>query len=196
VAAAQQISLLLFNCSLCRLATALHVALVVAQLYAFAAPMRPLDLVLNALLADMLLVGVDSPAACRATVANYSPLPGEPESACETARSAVLTRAFVCGSLQMGLSMAMHASPFFKGGSDVQGHYRSGALALQMLVSTALLPSTVLEPPALRAPLSLIASMAISVVWGQWRISWVDVGLLWAWNVAGHIAIFCVWRVI
>ena len=44
----------------------------------------------------------------------------------------MVAKAFVCGALLMGLSMAMHASPFFKGGGDVRGHYRSAALARKL----------------------------------------------------------------
>ena len=86
-----------------------------------------------------------------------------------------------------GVTLAVHASPLFKGGGDQHGEYRSAALALQVMISTALLPAATGPWSLARCPVHLLLAAAISVAWGACRISWLDVGLLWGWDLIGHM---------
>ena len=83
--------------------------------------------------------------------------------------------------------MTVHASPLFEAGGDERSLYRSSILALQMVVSTALLPLVVAR--ATETVLALGGALAVSVVWGALRVVWLDVALLWLWNVVGHAVI-------
>ena len=65
--------------------------------------------------------------------------------------------------------------------------YRSAALTLQLIISTALLPAAMGPWSLARWPVHLLLAAAISIVWGVLRISWLDVGLLWLWDLIGHI---------
>ena len=86
--------------------------------------------------------------------------------------------------------MTAHASPFFEGGDDKHGEYRSAILALQMAVSTALLPLVATRTPYhLTFLLAQALALAISIAWGLLRVSWLDVVLLWLWNLVGHAVI-------
>ena len=78
----------------------------------------------------------------------------------------------------------------------VSGSYRSAALALQIIVSTALLPITVDGCSATRAvPLHSFVALAASLAWGcSRRISWLDVILVWTWSAIGHLSIGFVTR--
>ena len=64
VAAARHAVSLLCCCCLARLAACWHVLFVVSLLYAFPRPMRPLDLVAIALVADALLLSFDPDSLC------------------------------------------------------------------------------------------------------------------------------------
>ena len=83
--------------------------------------------------------------------------------------------------------MTVHASPLFEAGGDERSLYRSSILALQMVVSTALLPLVVAR--ATETVLALGGALTVSVVWGALRVVWLDVALLWLWNVVGHAVI-------
>ncbi len=162
-------------CSCVRLAACWHEAVVIAVLYAFARPLRTLDLVLIALVADSLLCSIRTGRQ-----------PADPEAP----RGSAWAGALVHGTLMAGVTMTAHASPFFEGGGDQHGEYRSAALALQIVVSTALLPAATGPPWSLaRWPVHLLLAAAISIAWGVLRISWLDVGLLWAWDCIGHLVI-------
>ena len=95
--------------------------------------------------------------------------------------------ALVHGTLMAGVTLAAHASPLFEGGGDQHGEYRSAALTLQVIISTALLPAALGPWSLARWPVHLLLAAAISIAWGVLRISWLDVGLLWLWDLIGHI---------
>ena len=100
--------------------------------------------------------------------------------------------AVVHGSLMAGVTMTAHASPFFEGGDGKHSEYRSAILALQMVVSTALLPlvtGLTRMPDLLTFILAQALAIAISIAWGLLRVSWLDVVLLWLWNLVGHAVI-------
>ena len=85
--------------------------------------------------------------------------------------------------------MTVHASPLFEAGGDERSLYRSSILALQMVVSTALLPLVATRERTTETVLALGGALAVSVVWGALRVTWLDVALLWLWNLVGHAAI-------
>ena len=83
--------------------------------------------------------------------------------------------------------MTVHASPLF--GGDERSLYRSSILALQMVVSTALLPLVAARGRTTETVLALGEALAVSIVWGALRVTWLDVALLWLWNLVGHAVI-------
>ena len=85
--------------------------------------------------------------------------------------------------------MTVHSSPFFEAGGDERSLYRSSILALQMVVSTALLPLVATRERTTETLLALGGALAVSVVWGALRVTWLDVALLWLWNLVGHAVI-------
>ncbi len=85
------------------------------------------------------------------------------------------------------VALTAHVSPLFEGGGDQHGEYRSAALTLQVIISTALLPAAMGPWSLARWPVHLLLAAAISIAWGVLRISWLDVGLLWLWGLIGHI---------
>ena len=85
--------------------------------------------------------------------------------------------------------MTVHTSPLFEAGGDERSLYRSSILALQMVVSTALLPLVAARERTTETVLALGGALAVSVVWGALRVVWLDVALLWLWNVVGHAVI-------
>ena len=157
-------------CSAVRGAAFVHQAIVIPILYAFARPLRTLDLVLITLTADILLCSFRTPCVRHQRV--------EPRP---------LWSAVVCGTLMAGVTMTVHASPFF--GGDERSLYRSSILALQMVVSTALLPLVAARERTTETVLALGEALAVSIVWGALRVTWLDVALLWLWNLVGHAVI-------
>ena len=89
---------------------------------------------------------------------------------------------------QLTTAMSAHASPLFEAGGDQRSQYRSSILALQMVVSTALLPLAAARARATEA-VALGEALAVSIVWGALRVTWLDVALLWVWNLVGHAMI-------
>ena len=85
--------------------------------------------------------------------------------------------------------MTVHASPLFEAGGDQRSQYRSSILALQMVVSTALLPLVAARERTTETVLALGEALAVSVVWGALRVTWLDVALCWVWNLVGHAVI-------
>ncbi len=85
--------------------------------------------------------------------------------------------------------MTMHASPLFEAGGGPRSQYRSSILALQMVVSTALLPLVAARERTTETVLALGEALAVSIAWGALRVSWLDVALLWVWNLVGHAMI-------
>ena len=86
--------------------------------------------------------------------------------------------------------MTVHASPLFEAGGDERSLYRSSILALQMVVSTALLPLVAArERTTTETVLALGEALAVSIVWGALRVTWLDVALCWVWNLVGHAVI-------
>ena len=85
--------------------------------------------------------------------------------------------------------MTVHASPLFEAGGDERRLYRSSILALQMVVSTALLPLVATRERTTETVLALGEALAVSIVWGALRVTWLDVTLLWLWNLVGHAVI-------
>ena len=144
----------------------------IAALYAFARPPRALDLVLIALVADSLLCSIRT---------------GRQPAHAEAPQGPTWAGALVHGTLMAGVTLTAHASPLFAGGGDRHGEYRSAALALQVIISTALLPAAMAPWSLARWPVHLLLAAAISIAWGFLRITWLDVGLLWLWDLFGHI---------
>ena len=85
--------------------------------------------------------------------------------------------------------MTVHASPLFEAGGDERSRYRSSILALQMVVSTALLPLVATRERTTETVLALGEALAVSIVWGALRVTWLDVALCWVWNLVGHAVI-------
>ena len=85
--------------------------------------------------------------------------------------------------------MTVHASPFFEAGGDERSLYRSSILALQMVVSTALLPLVAARERTTETVLALGEALAVSIVWGALRATWLDVALCSVWNLSGHAVI-------
>lgn len=141
-------------------------------LYAFARPLRTLDLVLISLTADSLLCSF-----CTSCVRHQHVEPRPWWSA------------VVCGSLVAAITMSVHASPLFEAGGDQRSQYRSSILALQMVVPTALLPLVAARERTTETVLALGEALAVSIAWGALRVSWLDAALLWLWNLGGHAVI-------
>ena len=55
-----------------------------------------------------------------------------------------------------------------------------------MVVSTALLPLVATRERTTETVLALGEALAVSIVWGALRVTWLDVALCWVWNLAGH----------
>ena len=55
-----------------------------------------------------------------------------------------------------------------------------------MVVSTALLPLVATRERMTETVLALGEALAVSVVWGALRVTWLDVALCWVWNLGGH----------
>ena len=161
-------------CCRVRFAACWHEGIVIAALYAFARPPRALDLVLIALVADSLLCSIRT---------------GRQPADAEAPQGPAWAGALVHGTLMAGVTLTAHASPLFAGGGDQHGEYRSAALTLQVIISTALLPAAMGPWSLIRWPVHLLLAAAISISWGFLRISWLDVGLLWFWDLVGHIVI-------
>ena len=85
--------------------------------------------------------------------------------------------------------MTLHASPLFAAGGGPRSQYRSSMLALQMVVSTELLPLVAARERTTETVLALGEALAVSIVWGALRVTWLDVALLWLWNLVGHAVI-------
>ena len=85
--------------------------------------------------------------------------------------------------------MTVHASPLFEAGRGQRSQYRSSILALQMVVSTALLPLVAARERTMETVLALGEALVVSIAWGALRVSWLDVALLWLWNLCGHAMI-------
>ena len=188
--AARRTTMLLQDCFVTRLAVCCHTAMVVAILYLVARPMRPLDLYVNALVADALLLSVDPPTALRRNIMQRFVQSSQLSCKPKKNITAWLTSSFIYGLLETLLTIGLHATPLLEGGGDAKGEYRSAALALQMPVSAALLPLAIDDTVTMRAPIPLGATILASVAWGLFRITWTDVALVWAWSVLGHIGIF------
>ena len=62
-------------------------------------------------------------------------------------------------------------------------------LALQMVVSTALLPLVAVRERTGETALAMGEAFAVSIVWGTLRVTWLDVALCWIWNLVGHAVI-------
>ena len=169
---ARQAAASLSHCCHVRFAACWHEGVVIAALYAFARPPRALDLVLIACVADSLLCSIRT---------------GREPAEYAAPQGPTWAGALVHGTLMAGVTLAVHASPLFKGGGDQHGEYRSAALALQVMISTALLPAATGPWSLARCPVHLLLAAAISVAWGACRISWLDVGLLWGWDLIGHM---------
>ncbi len=139
----------------------------IAALYAFARPPRALDLVLIAFVADSLLCSIRT---------------GRQPAEHEAPQGPTWAGALVHGTLMASVALTAHVSPLCEGGGD-----QSAALALQVIISTALLPAAMGPWSLARWPVHLLLAAAISIAWGVLRISWLDVGLLWLWDLIGHI---------
>ena len=85
--------------------------------------------------------------------------------------------------------MTVQASPLFEAGGDQRSQYRSSVIALQMVLATALLPLVATRERTTETVLALGGALAVSVVWGALRVTWLDVALLWLWNLVGHAVI-------
>ena len=85
--------------------------------------------------------------------------------------------------------MTVHASPLFEAGGGPRSQYRSTVLAMQIVVSTALLPLVAARERTTETVLALGGALAVSVVWGALRVTWLDVALCWVWNLVGHAVI-------
>ena len=85
--------------------------------------------------------------------------------------------------------MTVHTSPLFEAGGDERSLYRSSILALQMVVSTALLPLVATRERTTETVLALGEALAVSIAWGALRVSWLDAALLWLRNLGGHAVI-------
>ena len=85
--------------------------------------------------------------------------------------------------------MTVHTSPLFEAGGGQRSQYRSSILALQTVVSTALLPLVATRERTTETVLALGEALAVSIVWGALRVTWLDVALLWLWNLVGHAVI-------
>ena len=165
----RQAAVSLSLCCRVRFAACWHEGIVIAALYAFARPPRALDLVLIAFVADSLLCSIRT--GCQ---------PAEHEAP----QGPTWAGALVHGTLMASVALTAHVSPLCEGGGD-----QSAALALQVIISTALLPAAMGPWSLARWPVHLLLAAAISIAWGVLRISWLDVGLLWLWDVIGHIVI-------
>ena len=165
----RQAAVSLSLCCRVRFAACWHEGIVIAALYAFARPPRALDLVLIAFVADSLLCSIRT---------------GRQPAEHEAPQGPTWAGALVHGTLMASVALTAHVSPLCEGGGD-----QSAALALQVIISTALLPAAMGPWSLARWPVHLLLAAAISIAWGVLRISWLDVGLLWLWDLIGHIVI-------